>query len=263
MSQPSQSRRNEYRTLFDTLEIRSERAKAVDKLCARALELLDTYAPVSASTGVPWYFIAAVHLRESTFQIAHLHNGDPLAARTVQVPAGRPKTPEPPYTFEQSAEDALHLKKLHRWQDWSLTGTLYQLERYNGTGYRRIGKPSPYLWSFSNHYQRGKYVADGQYSDSAVDAQCGTATFLRRLVELQQFNFPDEPDIADSAPLVVGYTATRPTDAMIIERATALQIWLNSHPGIYLKVDGWPGVRTSNAFKKVTGSCLPGDPRAH
>lgn len=26
-------------------------------------------------------------------------------------------------------------------------------------------------------------------------------------------------------------------------------------------VDGWPGERPSNAFKKVTGSCLPGDPR--
>lgn len=74
MSQPSQQRRNEYRQLFDTLEIRAERAKAVDQLCAQALALVPRYAPVSASTGVPWYFIAAVHLRESTFRIAHLHN---------------------------------------------------------------------------------------------------------------------------------------------------------------------------------------------
>jgi lysozyme family protein len=262
MSQPNPTIRAEYRKLFDTLEIRAERARAVDKLCARALALVPVYEPVSRSTGVPWYFIAAVHLRESTFKIAHLHNGDPLSARTVHVPAGRPKTPEPPYTFEQSAEDALRLKKLHQWQDWSLTGTLYQLERYNGLGYRRLGKPSPYLWSFSHHYQHGKYIADGQYSDTAIDAQCGSTTFLRRLVEQQQFNFPDEPDLAIPTPLAVNYATKRPTDPGVIERATALQIWLNSHPGIYLKVDGWPGERTSNAFRKVTGSYLPGDPRA-
>lgn len=262
MSQPSPTRRNEYRKLFDTLEIRAKRAKAIDQLCARAVALVPRYALASTSTGVPWYFIAAVHLRESTFKIAHLHNGDPLSARTVHVPAGRPKTPEPPYTFEQSAEDAVRLKKLHQWQDWSLSGTLYQLERYNGMGYRKLGQPSPYLWSFSNHYQQGKFIADGQYSATAVDAQCGAATFLRRLVEQQQFHFPDEPDINDLGPLVVTYAASQPVDSSTVERAVALQIWLNSHPGIYLKVDGWPGQRTSNAFKKVTGSYLPGDPRA-
>lgn len=261
MSQPSQSLRAEYRKLFDTLEIRAERANAVDKLCARALALMPLYTPVSTSSTVPWYFIAAVHLRESTFRIAHLHNGDPLSGRTLHVPAGRPKTPEPPYSFEQSAEDALRLKKLHRWKDWSLSGTLYQLERYNGMGYRKLGKPSPYLWSFSCHYQHGKFIADGRYSDTAVDAQCGGATFLRRLLELQQFNFPDEPDITDATPLVVSYAAKRPTDPTVVERATALQVWLNSHPGIYLKVDGWPGLRTSSAFWKVVGNYLPGDPR--
>ena len=149
MSQPSPSQRDEYRKLFDTLEIRSERAKTIDKLCASALALVPRYTIVSARTGVPWYFLAAVHLRESTFKIAHLHNGDPLSARTVHVPAGLPKTPEPPYTFEQSAEDALRQKDLHQWTDWGLTGTLYQLESYNGMGYRKRGKPSPYLWSFS------------------------------------------------------------------------------------------------------------------
>ena len=261
MSQPSPSQRDEYRKLFDTLEIRSERAKTIDKLCASALALVPRYTIVSARTGVPWYFLAAVHLRESTFKIAHLHNGDPLSARTVHVPAGLPKTPEPPYTFEQSAEDALRQKDLHQWTDWGLTGTLYQLESYNGMGYRKRGKPSPYLWSFSHHYQYGKFIADGKYSDTAVDGQCGAATFLRRLVERQQFNFPDEPDIASATPLAVSFAAKRPTDPIVIERATALQIWLDSHPGIYLKIDGWPGERTSSAFKKVSGSYLPGDPR--
>jgi lysozyme family protein len=66
----------------------------------------------------------------------HLHNGDPLTARTVQVPAGRPKTGEPPFTWEESATDALMLEKLDQWEDWSVPGTLYKLEQYNGWGYR-------------------------------------------------------------------------------------------------------------------------------
>ena len=41
--------------------------------------------------------------------------------------------------------------------------------------------PSPYLWSFSNHYARGKYVADGHFSATAVSQQCGAALLLKRL----------------------------------------------------------------------------------
>ena len=46
MGQPSQPLRTEYRQLFDTLEIRAERAKAVDKLCAQALALVPRYTPI-------------------------------------------------------------------------------------------------------------------------------------------------------------------------------------------------------------------------
>ena len=40
-----------------------------------------------------------------------------------------------------------------------------------------------------------------------------------------------------------------------------LQNFLNKFPGIYLKVDGVPGERTSDAFKKVTGYYLKDDLR--
>jgi hypothetical protein len=36
---------------------------------------------------------------------------------------------------------------------------------------------------------------------------------------------------------------------------------LNTFPGIFVKVDGVPGERTSDAFRKVTGHFLFGDPR--
>ena len=64
-----------------------------------------------------------------------------------------------------------------------MPGTLFQLEGYNGFGYRdhHPTVPSPYLWSFSNHYTRGKYVADGRFSPTAVSQQCGAAVLLKRL----------------------------------------------------------------------------------
>src|SRR4030095_1715254 len=68
---------------------------------------------------------------------------------------------------------------------WSIPGTLYCLEGYNGWGYRR-GHPrgkAPHLWGGSNHSRRGKYVRDGTWSDTAVSAQIGAAVLLRRLAE--------------------------------------------------------------------------------
>jgi hypothetical protein len=46
-----------------------------------------------------------------------------------------------------------------------------------------------------------------------------------------------------------------------IKYGEELQGFLNGFPGVKLKVDGWPGKKTSDAFKKVTGYYLKGDPR--
>jgi len=39
------------------------------------------------------------------------------------------------------------------------------------------------LWSFSNHYTKGKYVKDGVFDPNAVSQQVGSALVLKRLVE--------------------------------------------------------------------------------
>src|SRR5215469_15940606 len=77
------------------------------------------------------------------------------------------------------------------WHDWSISGMLYRLEAYNGFGYR-IRHPevlTPYLWSYSNHYVSGKYVADGTFSASAISNQCGAAVLLRRMAESGVIHF--------------------------------------------------------------------------
>jgi lysozyme family protein len=53
------------------------------------------------------------------------------------------------------------------------------LETYNGFGYRFQGLVSPYLWSFSNLYAKGKYVADNKFDPEAVSQQCGAGLILK------------------------------------------------------------------------------------
>jgi lysozyme family protein len=42
---------------------------------------------------------------------------------------------------------------------------------------------SPYLWSGSQHYTSGKFVADGTFDPDAVSKQSGAAVILRRMVD--------------------------------------------------------------------------------
>ncbi len=257
--------RAEYDHLFNSCLIRREKQAEVEKAIAGLTKNRARYESVSAGSGIPWFFIAAVHNMEASQNFnTHLHNGDPLTARTTHVPAGRPKRGSPPFSWEESAADALALHRLGPATDWSLAGTLYQLEGYNGWGYRLYHPHvlSPYLWCYSNHYRSGKYVADGTWSDTAVSKQCGAAVILRRMVEHGLIEFPDQPPPAEDAPpQVVAFSNKKPRDPAILAQAESLQRWLNTFPGIFLKVDGIAGERTSNAYRRVTGGYLPGDPR--
>jgi hypothetical protein len=108
-----------------------------------------------------------------------------LRTRTVQVPPGRPLNGNPPFSWEESAIDALEYDGLTTWNEWSIEGICYRLEMYNGLGYR-IYHPeikSPYLWSFSNQYTKGKYKADGRFDPDLVSQQCGAMGILKRMEE--------------------------------------------------------------------------------
>jgi lysozyme family protein len=198
--------REAYRRLFDACVIRRERMAQVDAIVKRLVARQSRYARVANAVGAPWFVAGVIHSLEASLNFSrHLHNGDPLTARTVHVPAGRPAQGSPPFTWEESAVDALRLRGMHRWSDWSVPGTLYQLEGYNGWGYR-LHHPhvqSPYLWSFSNHYKRGKYVADGRWSETAVSRQAGAAVLLRRMVDRGSIEWEDDtPNIGEIQDVV-------------------------------------------------------------
>ncbi|MCU0359739.1 MAG: hypothetical protein MUF75_03315 [Bacteroidia bacterium] len=251
---------SQYQRLFDTCIITTDRYAIVDSLTKVIVNHKARYERVGSQLNIPWYFIAIIHSLEggSNFN-THLHNGDPLNARTVNVPAGRPKTGIPPFQWEESALDALMLKKLNLWTDWSVPGILYKLEEYNGFGYRRLAVPihSPYLWSFSNHYTKGKFIKDGVYSPTAVSKQCGAAVLLRRLAEMQIGDYLNTDRFSYILKLA---EKTKYAPKKYSIQAAELQKMLNLH-GYHLKADGYAGKITSGIIYQITGAYLQGDPR--
>jgi lysozyme family protein len=146
-----------------------------------------SYIKVEQATGVPWYWVAAMNIRESDGSFrAHLHNGDPLTGRTVHVPRGRPIAGSPPFQWFASAIDAL-TEPPHSLKDvkvWSVERDLYEWERVNGTGYVYHNENSPYVWAMTSEQEYGKYTSDGGFDKHAWDSQPGTAALLKTLIQL-------------------------------------------------------------------------------
>lgn len=169
-------------TMWENARIQSTRPDLVNNAAVDILANRARYETIQGVTGVPWYWIGACHFRESSLKFdRHLHNGDPLTARTRQVPAGRPVAGTPPFTFEQSAVDVLTLQGLDKVTEWDIVACLDKAERYNGMGYSRQGINSPYVWAETNHEQLGMYVADGKWDPSRDDPRPGFAAIFLSL----------------------------------------------------------------------------------
>lgn len=186
--------------MYLDLEVLPEWRERLDKVIYRAEFNRDKYQEIEAAreNGVPWFFVAALHERESSSRFSrHLHEGSPLSGRTRYIPKGRPRAGNPPFTWRESAIDALYLLKdlENKVPDWqrSAHAAIDQLERFNGLGYR-LYRPevgvSPYLVSGSNLYRGGKYVADGRFSRTAIDKQPGILSLIKRWNERGGIRWP-------------------------------------------------------------------------
>lgn len=257
--------RADYQQLFDACQINPDCAKVVDKLASLIMLNEARYRDVAEPLGIPWYVVGVIHAMEAGLDFGlHLHNGDPLSRRTVNVPSGYPKTGQPPFTWETSATDALKLDKYPQWTDWSIPGILFKWESYNGWGYRTYHPEvkSPYLWAGTNQYRCGKYVKDGLWSATAVSKQIGAAALLRRLAEkgaTDADSFTTDPQLADA--VATDGAALRYNPKVVAPGGIALQHYLNQFPGIFLREDGKLGELTSAAYQQVFGHYLQGDPR--
>jgi lysozyme family protein len=190
--------RREYEELFANVQVRPEYRGELAGIVARISRGIDQYQAVSAATGTPWFVIALLHNMECGGRFdCHLHNGDSLLRKTVNVPENRPVTGEPPFSWFESAVDAITYEGFPQWSDWSLPGVLFKMELYNGLGSRAHGVHTPYLWSRGfedlDHdgkrsdgepfvYVGGKYVKDRVWDPKAQSGQIGAAVILKQLV---------------------------------------------------------------------------------
>ncbi|MGZ3323301.1 MAG: peptidoglycan-binding protein, partial [Xanthobacteraceae bacterium] len=199
----------EYADLWRRMQVRPEREAEVDRLARTLLGLKSRYDEVAHTTGVPWFVIAVLHRRESDGDFrTYLGNGEPLNRRTRIEPIGRGPFP----TWEAGAIDALQFDGLDKVREWTPERACYEIEKFNGFGYRNKNVKSPYLWSFSNIYDRGKFVADHQFSFSAVDQQCGAMPILKRMMELDpsvRFEGATDVVMVDDGSLAMGSIGER------------------------------------------------------
>jgi lysozyme family protein len=168
----------EYAQMFKEMKL----IKGKRELDSDVMKILDNkarYDAIEKLTGVPWYVVALIH-KESGFNFnVHLSNGeDPLTSRSVNVPAGR----GPFATWEESAVDAVLYDGINRVNEWTIPRVLYELEKFNGFGYRRHGVVSPYLWSCTSHYSKGRWDAKG-FNPEGMFSRCGAAALLQALIE--------------------------------------------------------------------------------
>ncbi len=64
---------------------------------------------------------------------------------------------------------------------WDIFEMLFEAEKFNGFGYRspEVNIKSPYLWSGTNLYERGKFSVDGKFDKKIIDKQSGIAAGLK------------------------------------------------------------------------------------
>jgi lysozyme family protein len=193
-----------YRNLWNRATIRSEDYAETTAAANKIIAGEARYKEVQAATGVPWFWIGAIHMRESSNNFnGVLHNGQNIIGtgqKTTLVPAGRG-----PFTsWSEAAIDALKIKNLDEVREWTVEQMLFRAELFNGLGYVGKGVNSPYVWAGTSEQQAGKYVADHVWSTTAWDTQLGVAAVLKRLAEMR-------PDIATA---LSGQTVLPPTPGL-------------------------------------------------
>ena len=172
-----------YESMFTRAKIHFVKVPEVRRVMSEVVLNQARYTSVGNAVGMPWFIIAAIHNLESNLRFdCHLYNGDPLSDRTVHVPQGLPKEGDPPFTWEESAVDALAGTRIFHPRVWGIGEILDFLERYNGLGYRERGMNSPYLWSFTDQYVSGLFTSDGVYDQKAVSNQVGAAALIKELL---------------------------------------------------------------------------------
>lgn len=170
----------EYAKQWDAMQINSNRRHEFESIAKGLISLKSHYTPIEAKTGVPWFVIALIHLREASNDFSKsLAQGDPWNRRSHNKPISGPFN-----SFEESAIWALRHDLLSSQKDWRLEKILYFQELYNGAGYDMRGLPSPYIWGGTNQQKPGKFTSDRVFSRTKWDGQPGVAPIMKIMSEM-------------------------------------------------------------------------------
>lgn len=259
---PEATRRG-YERMFAAMKIRPEKQAKLDAVVKVILRGRSRYEAVEKETGVPWWFIGIIHMREASCNFkTYLGNGEPLTRTTRLVPKGR----GPFASWEAGAIDALKLEGLNAITDWSLPTALFNFEKYNGFGYISKAVNSPYVWAWTTNYTRGKFIADGKFSASTIDPQPGCAAMLQILIAtglipaLINKVIPMAIDTINNAinpaPAPVATPSAVPSAGVTISKAQNLATHILAGLGALFAASGLTQVHTF--YDAVTSSSLLG-----
>src|SRR5215831_4461698 len=177
----------EYATLLAAMLVDPGRKHKLTARAATVRELgerhRDEWAEVTAKTGVPRLWGLASFERESSSDYSRSPaQGDRWDRVSVNVPRGLG-----PYAdWGDACIAAYAIDKLNvvGAPNWIWTRSCYEGELYNGFGPRTHGRRTGYLWSWTNIYTGGKYVADGRWDPDTQDQQCGMVPMMVALLRL-------------------------------------------------------------------------------
>jgi len=186
----------DYEKLLDTMEVRDNWKGIITAAANRLITHSNRYLVVQTATGVDWELIAAIHEREAggDFRL-DLREGAHIRAATWEADTINALSEQGvTQLFKNNPKD-------HAKEEFAV----WIAERWNGFGYRWNGYgPSPYLWSGTNHYSKGKYSSDGHYDPNLVDQQVG---FVPLYMDLKGASLSNN----------VGPVVNTVTDACVIE----------------------------------------------
>lgn len=156
--------------------------RAAKATAARLLKNRDRFLALQAQCGVPALWVMPVWDRENPNFNTYLGNGDALSKPTRHVPVGR----GPFDSWEAGATDALTFDHVTQCPVWDWEHACWEWEKYNGFGVREHGRASGYLWSGTDQYVGGKYVADGVWSRGTWDTQLGCIIVAKAIASLDE-----------------------------------------------------------------------------
>ncbi|HWJ99452.1 MAG TPA: peptidoglycan-binding protein [Xanthobacteraceae bacterium] len=227
---------------WSAMKIPAQYLPALDRTAAKLVGDKERYLSLERRSSVPAIVTMVIAERESGADPRmSLAQGDRWDRVTVHVPKGR----GPFKSWEDAAVDALQIDGLDRIgrESWTIERALFQLEKYNGFGYRRYGVPSAYVWASTTIYQGGKFIADGKFSRSAWDIQLGVAALMARIGHAEPaLMLPGAADLPHDHPIHMA-SQTSPETAAIQKRLNEL----GANPPLVR--DGLYGPKTREAIR--------------